>query len=207
MMEMKRFITAVLLFAGIIMLYSGCKTKSKLIKTTSVSDHSHSIIADSSITAVQKISTKSTIDTGRKESVEVTDRTTKRTIDITVDLDSNQKLKPDSAGNINVKDLVNTALSNAKSLRIKIQEEIQERNSKKNQEQKGAAAHESAAEKLSVGNYHIQDKQLAIDSLSSQTSKSKDNTPAALGFDWWWVVKGFILLSIVAFIILKFKKS
>lgn len=194
----------VALFAGIILLYSGCKVKNKTLKTVELTDNSHYRSLDSSrATALQSYS-RSVKDSFAQQSHEKGDRKIRRTIDININLDSGG-IKADS-GQVDVNNLVNRALSNAKSLSVKIQEEILEHNAKTSRS-KLFTADSSKLSSAAAAKYYSQvDDQKNISSSTKESSKIKNSTPAG-GADWWWIIKVLGLVCLGIYIYLKIKKS
>jgi cobalamin biosynthesis Mg chelatase CobN len=204
-MKSKPLLYLIAIFSGIILLYSGCKVKSKSLKTAQLTDNSYYHKLDSSHTAVFQNYSKALQDSSTRESHEKSDRKIKRTIDISINLDSSS-IKADSSGNIHVGELVNRAIRNAKSLSIKIQEEISEHHENNDRLKTGTAGSSNLDSKQVSDTYSKVDDQKKIKSSSKESAKTKDSSPAA-GASWWWIIKGLALISLGIFVYYKFKKS
>ncbi|SDM40790.1 hypothetical protein [Pedobacter antarcticus] len=179
---------------AVIVLYSGCKTKSKLVKTEEQLHVVKSAQVDSSIVTVSSSTLKTAVDTSKKSLEQKLTSITKRTIDITLDLDSGEQLPLDSAGKISVKAL----LSQSRKLRIRIDEQINTLNEKTESETAAKSSHEQTSSQAAAASNSTKNTSQTDQSKSTLQQKEKQSGTAAGSLNWLSIL-GLIPILIFAF--------
>lgn len=195
----KQMICALVLVLLFFSVVSGCKVKQKAVKESSLQEKSKTELTASGTTLKSESSTASTIDTTKTTTKAIEKSSSKKTTEVTIELDSGKKVFSDTSGDFSLGKMVNAALSHAKSIRIRVEEEQNKDSQSEVSENRHISKSDQADKKESSQTNLSAKKQKQRKIKAKDVAVTKDST---LGINWvrlWPLL--VIALLVAAFIL------
>jgi hypothetical protein len=189
-------------FLFLFSVFSGCKTKHKLLKTSTLVDKTVTSSVDSSKVIKSTVVQENKIDSSKViNSSKKTEEQT-NTIEIHFNLDSTKKRASlDTAGNFDIRMLVNAGLQSASSLIIKIKDKQKHTQEDSNTKQDLKKSNISASSQLDSSKVNKASEKRDVKESKKDLDLSKDST-VVKNAGGPWVVIAISIFVIVAVVFL-----